>query len=44
MKSFGAKNHAKVFEESGSKMTLWEPTREFIKKEYEKFLRKGKSV
>lgn len=37
MKSFGEHNHAKVFEEVGSRITLWEPTREFVKKEYEKF-------
>jgi hypothetical protein len=34
MKSFGERNHAKVFEETGGLITLWEPVREFIKKEY----------
>lgn len=42
MKSFGERNHAKVFEEAGSRITLWEPTRHFVKKEYEKFLKRRK--
>lgn len=42
MKSFGEKNHSKVFEEAGSRITLWQPTREFVKKEYEKFLKRMK--
>lgn len=37
MKSFGERNHAKVFEEAGLLITLWEPSREFVTKEYEKF-------
>lgn len=36
MKSFGEKNHAKVFEEAGGRITLWEPIREFVKKEFKK--------
>ena len=40
MKSFGERNHAKVFEEAGNRITLWEPVREFVKKEYITFLRK----
>lgn len=34
MKNFGISNHAKVFEEAGGRVTLWEPVREFVKKEY----------
>ncbi len=38
MKIIGERNHAKVFEESGYQITLWEPTRNFVKKEYEKYV------
>ena len=38
MKIISEKNHGKIFEESGSRITLWEPTRNFVKKEYEKYL------
>ncbi|MGM0934235.1 MAG: hypothetical protein ACQEWD_12400 [Bacteroidota bacterium] len=37
MKSFGERNHAKVFEETGGRITLWEPVRDFVKKEFKKF-------
>jgi len=37
IKIIGERNHAKVFEEAGSRITLWEPTREFVKKEFNKF-------
>jgi hypothetical protein len=40
MKSFGERNHAKVFTEIGSLITLWEPTREYIKKEYVNFIKR----
>ncbi|MFN4764596.1 hypothetical protein ACKGJN_15815 [Gillisia sp. Q332] len=40
MKSFGERNHAKVFEEAGSRITLWEPIREFVKSEFNIFKRK----
>ncbi len=40
MKSFGERNHAKVFEEAGSRITLWEPVRKFVKVEYDKYLRR----
>ncbi len=42
MKIISEKNHAKVFEEAGSRITLWEPTRYFVKKEYEKHLSRHK--
>ncbi|WP_037319742.1 hypothetical protein [Salegentibacter sp. Hel_I_6] len=37
MKSFGERNHAKVFEEAGERITIWEPVRDFVKKEFLKF-------
>ncbi len=37
MKNFGEKNHGKVFNEVGNKISLWEPVRIFIEKEYEKY-------
>lgn len=37
MKNLGEKNHAKVFEESGSRVTLWEPVRKFVKNEYKRY-------
>lgn len=37
MKNFGEKNHGKVFNEVGNKIFLWEPVRNFIEKEYEKY-------
>jgi len=40
MKSFGERNHAKVFEEAGGRITLWEPVRKFVKVEYDKYLRR----
>jgi hypothetical protein len=40
MKSFGERNHAKVFTEIGSRITLWEPTREYVKKEYMNFIKR----
>lgn len=44
MKIIAEKNHAKVFEESGGRITLWEPVKMFVKKEYEKYnRRRGKS-
>lgn len=44
MKIIGERNHAKVFEECGGLIILWEPVRMFVKKEYEKYnRRRGKS-
>ena len=40
MKNFGISNHAKVFEEAGGRITLWEPVREFVKNEYIKSKRR----
>lgn len=40
MKIIGERNHAKVFTEIGSRITLWEPSREFVNKEYNKFKKK----
>lgn len=37
MKNFGEKNHGKVFNEVGDKIFLWEPVRDFVEKEYEKY-------
>lgn len=37
MKNFGEKNHAKVFEEAGGRVCLWEPVRNFIKIEYSNY-------
>lgn len=34
MKIISDHNHAKVFEESGGRVTLWEPVRQFVKQEY----------
>lgn len=41
MKSFGERNHAKVFEEAGGRITLWEPVREFVKQEFRKFKKRN---
>jgi hypothetical protein len=41
MKSFGERNHAKVFEESGGRVTLWEPVREFVKQEFKNFKKRN---
>lgn len=41
MKIVGEKNHGKVFEEAGNRITLWEPVRHFVKKEYENYQRKS---
>lgn len=41
MKSIAEKNHAKVFDENGGFITLWEPVSKFILREYEKFLAKS---
>lgn len=43
MKSFGERNHAKVFEEAGGRVTLWEPVRDFILKEYNSYMRQAKN-
>lgn len=37
MKIISAQNHAKVFEEVGALVTLWNPVKEFILSEYNKF-------
>lgn len=37
MKIISDHNHAKVFEETGGRVTLWEPVREFVKQEFKKF-------
>jgi len=34
MKNFGEKNHAKVFEEIGNEIKLWDPVKDFIMEEY----------
>jgi hypothetical protein len=42
MKHFGERNHAKVFEEAGGRVTLWEPVRNFVKKEFISFHNKNR--
>lgn len=37
MKSFGVKNHAKVFDENNNTINLWKPVEEFILENYEKY-------
>jgi hypothetical protein len=37
MKHFGERNHAKVFEEAGEQVSLWEPVRNFVKKEFRNY-------
>lgn len=39
MKTISERNNAKVFDEVGHIISLWEPGRSFIEKEYEKYLR-----
>jgi len=38
MKDFGEKNHGKVFHQDDSRIYLWKPVREFVTKEYKKYL------
>lgn len=40
MKTISERNNAKVFDEVGRIVSLWEPTRSFVEKEYEKYLRR----
>lgn len=37
MKNFGEKNHAKVFSEANNIITLWQPVKDFIFDEYNKY-------
>ena len=37
MKSFGERNHGKVFEEISKEIFLWDPVKDFVRAEYEKF-------
>lgn len=37
MKSFGDRNHGKVFDEKDGKVTLWSPVKDFIKIEFDKY-------
>lgn len=39
MKTISERNNAKVFDEVGKIISLWEPTRSFVEKEYERYLR-----
>ena len=37
MKSYGDRNHGKVFEEDNKNIFLWDPVKDFIEAEYRKF-------
>lgn len=39
MKNYGEKNHAKVFELTDNKITLWTPIRLYVEDEYKKYLK-----
>tara|TARA_R110002051_G_scaffold218896_1_gene282760 strand:+ start:32699 stop:33751 length:1053 start_codon:yes stop_codon:yes gene_type:complete len=41
MKTISKKNNAKVFDEVGRIISLWEPGRSFVEKEYERYLRRN---
>ncbi len=41
MKTISEKNNAKVFDEVGRIVSLWEPGKSFVEKEYEKYLRRN---
>lgn len=43
MVNFGEKNHGKVFEKTDSIITIWNPVKENVKDEYEKYLMKKKN-
>jgi hypothetical protein len=42
MKTISERNNAKVFDEVGKIISLWEPRKSFVEKEYEKYLRSNK--
>lgn len=41
MKNISERNNAKVFDEVGRIISLWEPAKSFVEKEYEKYLRRN---
>ena len=41
MKIISERNHAKVFEEAGGRITLWEPVRDFVIKEFKQFKKRN---
>lgn len=41
MKTISERNNAKVFDEVGRIISLWEPGKSFVEKEYERFLRRN---
>lgn len=41
MKTISERNNAKVFDEVGRIISLWEPGKSFVEKEYEKYLRRN---
>jgi hypothetical protein len=42
MKTISERNNAKVFDEVGKIISLWDPGKSFVEKEYEKYLRRNK--
>lgn len=44
MINFGKKNHGKVFEKTGSIITIWNPVKDNVRDEYEKYLMKNKNA
>ena len=44
MINFGEKNHGKVFEKTGSIITIWNPVKDNVRDEYEKYLMKKKNA
>lgn len=42
MANFGERNHGKVFDKNGDIITLWEPIKEFVRKQYAEYERKNK--
>lgn len=42
MKTISERNNAKVFDEVGRIISLWEPGKSFVEKEYERFLRRNR--
>ena len=41
MKTISERNNAKVFDEVGRIISLWEPVKNFVEKEYERYLRRN---
>ena len=41
MKTISERNNAKVFDEVGRIISLWEPTKSFVEKEYQRYLRRN---